>query len=1047
MRTKFNGVLTLLLALFVQISFAQDRTISGNVSDDTGPLPGVTILKKGTTQGTETDFDGNYTIQAKTGDILVFSFVGMKTAERAVAGSNQINVILENDNLLEEVIVVAYGTTTKEAFTGSAQVISVDDIASRPATSPVAAIEGKVTGVQFTSANGAPGSSPGILIRGAGTLNGSTSPLYIVDGVQFDGALSLINQDDIESMTILKDAASAALYGPRAANGVVIITTKSGKQGKLKVGINSQLGVISNAIPNYNTVNPGQYYELMWESYKNTLSGPDVEGQASAGIYSQLGYNPFNVPNDQIVGTDGKLNPNAQFVYQSADWRDAMEKTGIRTNHSINVSGGGEKHHLFFSSSYLDEEGYVINTNFNRVTTRLNADFQLADWVKIGSNINLATTKTNGDLSGGTSSIVNPFNWAIDLAPIYPVYMEDQNGNFVLDSNGNKQFDRGVGNPAYNQLARPYNPDRHGIQELVLNKDIAKQNNYGFKNFVDFKLLDGLNFKVDYSLQFQDYISKNYENHIIGDGAPGGRFQETRYRRTIENINQILSYNKTLDDVHNLELTLGHESMQRNYSQLYGIANTQTATGIYEFANFSAGDNVDGYSSDYRLEGYFSRLNYNFDNKYFLSGSFRRDATSVFSKQARTGYFYSVGAGWIISKENFMKDVSFVNNLKLRGSYGEVGNDNLLNSDGSRDYYIYQALYTIHPNAGTPGIVWTSTGNELLEWENQASWDVALDFTLFNYTIDGAIEYFNKETKGLLFNLPIPLSEGLNQAPQNIGDMVNKGWEVSLNAHLFKNNNFKWDLGLQGTHLENEITSIPSPSIQGTKRWAEGHSRYDYFLYHYAGVDPNNGDALYYMYEPDATTGEQVPVLNADGTHATTNDFQDAQRAYTGDSSIPDLIGSVSNSFSYKGLSLDFLFTFGIGGKVLDRGYAQLMHEGTYGQNLHVDALNAWRNPGDVTNVPRLENGNNDLSVQNSTRFLTDASYLALKNINLSYSLKSHLSDKLGVNDLRFFMSAENLFLLTKREGLNPQYSLSGVQDGNDYSPARVLSFGVNLTF
>ncbi|WP_428742978.1 SusC/RagA family TonB-linked outer membrane protein [Tenacibaculum sp.] len=1047
MRTKFNGVLTLLLVFIVQMAFAQDRTISGNVSDESGPLPGVTILKKGTTKGTETDFDGNYSIQAKTGDVLVFSFVGMKTTERMIGASNQINVVLESDNLLEEVIVVAYGTTTKEAFTGSAQVVSVDDIASRPATSPVAAIEGKVTGVQFTSANGAPGSSPGILIRGAGTLNGSTDPLYIVDGVQFDGALSLLNQDDIESMTILKDASSAALYGPRAANGVVIITTKSGKQGKLKVGINSQMGVISNAIPNYSTVNAGQYYELMWESYKNTLSGPDVEGQASAGIYSQLGYNPFNVSNDQIVGTDGKLNPNAKFMYQSANWRDAMQKTGVRTNHSINVSGGGENHHLFFSTSYLDEEGYVIQTNFNRVTTRLNADFQLADWVKIGANVNLATTKTGGALSGGTSSIVNPFNWTRDLAPIYPVYVEDQNGNFVLDANGNKQYDRGVGNPAYNQLARPYNPDRHGIQELVLNKDIARQNNYGFKNFVDFKLLEGLNFKVDYSLQFQDYISKNYENHIIGDGAPGGRFQETRYRRNIENINQILSYNKTLDDVHNLELTLGHESMKRNYSELYGIANTQTATGIYEFANFSSGDNVDGSSTDYRLEGYFSRLNYNFDNKYFLSGSFRRDATSVFSKKARTGYFYSVGGGWILSKENFMKDVSFVNNLKLRASYGEVGNDNLLNDDLTRNYYISQALYTIHSNAGTPGIVWTSTGNEFLEWENQASWDAALDFTLFNYTIDGSIEYFNKETNGLLFNLPIPLSEGLNQAPQNIGDMVNKGWEVSLNAHLFKNNNFKWDLGLQATHIKNEITSLPSPSVQGTKRWAEGRSRYDYYLYHYAGVDPNNGDALYYMYEPDATTGEQVPVLNPDGTHATTNNYQDAQRAYTGDSSIPDVYGSVSNSFKYKNLSLDFLLTFGIGGKVLDRGYAQLMHEGIYGQNLHVDALNAWRNPGDITDVPRLENGNNNLSVANSTRFLTDASYLSIKNVNLSYSLKNQLSDKLGVNDLRLFMSAENLFLFTKREGLNPQYSLSGVQDGNDYSPARVLSFGVNLTF
>jgi TonB-linked SusC/RagA family outer membrane protein len=1055
MKKKFSRLLMLLMALTVQLSFAQQKTISGTVTDKSGlPLPGATVLVKGTTSGVSTDFDGEFSIQANQGSTLVFSYVGYTTQEIIVGSSSTIDLALEEDTqALEEVVVVAYGTTTKEAFTGSASVVDSEDLALRPATSPIAAIEGKATGVQFIAANGAPGSSPSIVIRGVGTLNGSTDPLYIVDGVQFEGALTLLNQDDIESMTVLKDAASTSLYGNRAANGVIIITTKSGKKGGLRVNVRSQYGLIDNAIPDYETVNPGQYYELMWEGYKNTLSGTNAAAEASATIYNRLGYNPFNVPNDQIVGTDGRLNPNAQFIYQTTDWRDIMERTGTRTNHSFNVAGGGENHSVFFSTSYLKEDGYVIESNFDRVTTRLNGDFQVTDWLEVGGNVNFVTSKSDGPSNTGLTSIVNVFNWALDLGPLYPVYQLDANGNFVLDSSGDRQYDLGTGNLDYNQLSRPYNPDRHGIAELVLNEDIIKQNNYGFRNYANMQIIEGLNFKLDYSLQLQDYIEKNYENQIVGDGAPGGRYQETRFRRTVENFNQLITYNKSFNDIHNFDVTLGHESLKRNYSELNGIANTQTATGISEFDNFAAGDDVGGYSTDYKLEGFFARLNYNYNNKYYLSGSVRRDGSSVFSSDVRWGNFYSAGASWRIDQEGFMDDISFVNRLKLRGSYGEVGNDNLFIDASAttplRNFFISQALYTIHPNAGAPGIVWTSTGNTRLTWENQVSWDVALEFGLFNNVIDGTVEYFNKSTNGLLFNRPIALSEGLNEAPENVGDMSNSGWEISLNSNIINNDNFKWNLGLQATAFKNEITSLLEPADFGTKRWEEGRSRYDYYIYHYAGVDPGNGDALYYMWE-DGTgdlEGKRIPVLNANGTQATTNDWQEAGEAFTGDSSLPDLIGSVSNSFTYKNVSLDFLFVYGIGGKILDRGYATLMHEGEYGTDLHIDALDAWRNPGDITNIPRLENGNPNQSIRNSTRFLTDASYLALRNVNFSYSFKDGVTDKIGFDNLSLFVSAENLFLFSKRKGLNPQYGISGVQDGNDFNPGRVVSIGVNASF
>jgi TonB-linked SusC/RagA family outer membrane protein len=721
----------LLFLLFgaISISYAQKMSISGTVSDDSGVLLGVSVLIKGTSIGTDTDFDGKYNISAAKGDVLVFRSLGYKAVEKTVGTSTVINVTMaEDSNTLEEVVIVAYGTTTKEAFTGSASVVSSKDLELRTVTSPIAAIEGKATGVQFLSASGQPGSSPDIVIRGVGTLNGATSPLYIVDGIQFEGSLSSINQDDIGSMTILKDAASTSLYGSRAANGVVIITTKSGKKGVLQVNASSQFGVISRAIEDYSTVGAGQYYELAWEAYKNTLTGANPAADASASIYNRLGYNPFDVPNDQIVGVDGKLNPNANLIYKSLNWRDLMERTGTRESYSVSIAGGGDNHKVFFSSSYLKEEGYLIESDFDRITTRINADFSPTKWLKIGGNANIALTDSHGPTSGGTGSIVNPFNWAISLAPIYPVYENDASGNIVRDASGQPVYDLGE------TLSRPYNPGRHGIAELILNEDQRKQNTFGFRQYAEFTLMDGLKAKVTYGQDIQDYIEKGYENQIVGDGAPTGRYSEVRFRRTVENFNQLLTYNKTFNDVHNLDVTLGHESYDRNYSELNGIANTQTATGIYEFANFAAGDNVNGFSTDHRLEGYFARLNYNFDSKYYLSASFRRDGTSRFAADSRWGNFYSVGGSWRIDQEKFMEDVSFVDNLKIRASYGEVGNERVGN------FYLYQGLYEILPNAGAPGIFWSAPGNSDLIWENQVSWDVALEFGLFNNLIDGSIE-------------------------------------------------------------------------------------------------------------------------------------------------------------------------------------------------------------------------------------------------------------------------------------------------------------------
>lgn len=1044
---ELKKLLSVFFVLFLGIysSFAQQKTVRGTITtaEDGQPLPGASVIIEGTSRGTQTDFDGNFSIEASSTETLVISYVGFKNLRKKIGSATQFSLALQADSeSLDEVIVTAYGTTTKEAFTGSASVIKSEDLEQRVVTSPIAALEGSTTGVQFISASGQPGSSPSVIIRGVGTLNGSTDPLYIVDGIQFEGGLNSISQSDIESITVLKDAASTALYGSRAANGVVLITTKSGKKGvPARITASSQYGVVNQGVSNYDAVNPGEYYELMWEAYKNSLNVADPAAQASASIFNRLGYNPFNVPNDQIVGTDGKINPNAQVVYQGLDWYDALQRTGSRINNSVSVSAGGENHQVFFSTSHLKEEGYVIQSDFNRLTSRLNGDFTPAKWLTVGGSINLALSKSSGLGGAGTGSIVNAFNWAKDLGSIYPVYQVDSNGNYVLDANGDRLFDLGEGYSEYGIQSRPYNPGRHGIAETIFNDEQTDINNLGMRLYSEFTIIDGLKARLTYGQDVQDYINKSYENAIVGDGAPTGRYGETRFRRTVENFTQLLTYNKSFADVHNVDLTLGHESFDRHYSENNGLATVQTAEGIYEYDNFSTPVSLGGYSSDKRIEGYFARLNYNYDNRYYVSGSVRRDGSSVFNSDVRWGSFYSVGASWRIDQEKFMDNVDFINQLKLRASYGEVGNDDLL------DFYLSQPRYSLTSNAGDPAIFLSDIGNSALTWETIESYDIALEFGLFNNFLDGSFEYYKKNSSDLLYNLPIPLSNGLNEVPQNVGTMYNEGFELALTANLIRTQNLNWSVTAQASTFKNKITDLPSPFVNGSKRWEVGRSRFDFYIYDYAGVDPDNGDALYNMYEGDVNAGERVPVLNADGTQATTNDWDEAGRAYVGEQSIPDLIGSIQNRINYKGLALDFIFTFSQGGKILDNGYAGLMHTGDYGDAYHPDALNAWRNPGDITSVPRLENGNSNQVQTQSTRFLTDASFVALRNVNLSYTFNTDISERLGFENLRLFVAGENLYFNSERNGLNPQYNLAGTGSGNDYNPSRVVSFGVNVSF
>ncbi|SOE20019.1 TonB-linked outer membrane protein, SusC/RagA family [Spirosomataceae bacterium TFI 002] len=1036
-----RSILFLLLLITTQV-FAQ-KTITGKVTDkELGePLVGVSIrINDSSTRGTLTDLDGNYLIAVSAGETLVFSYIGMETTEVVINGQSIVNVEMSTSLVLDEVIVTAFGKSTRDAFSGSADVIGAKELAIRNVTSPISAIEGKATGVQFTSPSGQPGSSPGIVIRGVGTLNGSTDPLIIVDGIQFDGALATLSQDDIESLTVLKDASSTSLYGSRAANGVILITTKSGnRSGGIRVSANAQYGFVAPAVPFYPEVSPGEYYEVMWEALKNSSAGGGDPQFASNNIFNNLAYNPFNVAGDQIVGVDGRLNPNARLLYQGLDWYDVLQQNATRSTYGVNVSGGGKDHSVFFSASYLDEEGFVKTSEFDRLTTRLNAEFNANKWLTLGGSVNLALTNARGPSSAGTGSIVNPFGFAKGIGSIYPVYVNDQQGNIVTDVAGNPVFDNGEGFSEYGINSRPVNQGRHALQELLLNDERDRDNLYGFNFFSDIKFFEGLNLRVQYGRNIDEGLEKEYENNIIGDAQPTGRYSETRFRRQIENINQVLTYFKSFNNTHNFELTAGHESLNRTFSSNNALVIDQTAEGIYEFANFATPVSVGGSTTRRTLEGYFTRLNYNFNNKYYLNVSARRDGSSIFSRDARWGNFYAVGGSWRLDQEDFIKDISWINRLKLRASYGEVGNDLL------GDFFLSQPRYSLTSNAQNPGIYWSDIGNNQLQWETIENYDVAVEYSLFNNLLDGSVEYYRRNSSDLLYNLPIALSNGQNAYPANIGDMYNDGFEFMLTANLMRKKDFSWSLTAMASTQNNKITSLPDPVVVGSQRWIEGRSRYDFWVLHTAGVDAETGDQLYYKYEFDGASGETVPVLD-NGVHATTNDWQDTERAYVNASSVPDILGSFSNSLNYKGFSLDFLFNYGIGGDILDFGYAAMMHSGNYGSSLHPDILNAWRQPGDITDVPRMENGNNNIRTE-SSRFLTDASFMSFRNLNFGYNFGSDVAKKLGMSGLRISVTGENLKLWSKRVGLNPQYELNGTPSGNDFNPARFFTLGINANF
>ncbi len=945
-----------LLVLSIGLVSAQVSKVTGVVvsAEDGEPVIGASVLVVGTNLGTITDIDGKYEIANVPADAkhLRISYVGMETQQVSIKPGMIRTELRSDTEVIDEVVVVAYGTAKKSSFTGSASVVGAKNIEKRAITNATSALEGNTSGVQVTSALGQPGESASVRIRGFGSVNASNAPLYVVDGAVYNGDISNINPSDIESMTVLKDAASTSLYGSSAGNGVILITTKKGSNtsGGTGITLNISQGWSSRAYDDYARVGVYDYYPLQWQMLKNSrISSGDTAEEAalyaSENIIDELKYNPFvGVADTEIVGTDGRLNPAANALKwgDDLDWEDAAYSTGYRQEYNVSYNSSNEKSDSYASVGYLKDNGYMLKTDFERYSGRVNYNVYPVKWFKSGVNLGLVRTNSNysTSTSDNSSGYSNLSRFIRTMAPIYPVHKHDLETGEYLDAENNSTTDPSQYTYDY-EGARISSNGRDAIAETLWNEREISNMNTTARVYATIMPIEGLSLTVNYALENTDLRRKVYENPLVGDGTSGpGRLNLLTTRTLTQTFNQLINYNKSFGN-HTFDILLGHENYEYKYEYEYAMKIGEVISGIYDFENFTSINELSSYTNRYRKEGYFGRLNYDYADKYYASISYRHDGSSRFSKDNRWGNFWSFGASWRISEEDFMKDISWLSNLKLRASYGQTGNDAILDADDDASYYPYQLLYTLGVNnASEAGIYLSSLVDTNLKWETQVSADVAIEFGLFDNRLTGSLEYFTKQSKDLLFDTSIPLSNGVSSIVQNIGKVKNNGVEFDLNYQLLRRNDWTFSIGVNGTHIKNKVTQLPAGNengiVTGSKKYMVGHSIYEFWLRQWYGVNPENGDGLYYLdtdayNEADGTLSESVKstLVTIDGKQLT-NSYRYAKYDYSG-SAIPKLYGGFNFNLGYKDFELSAVFSYSLGGKVLDLTYANLMATDEFG--------------------------------------------------------------------------------------------------------------------
>ena len=1005
---------------------------------------------------------------------LQVSYIGMETQEVAIQPRMRI-VMRTNAEVLDEVMVVAFGTAKKSAFTGSAAVVSNEELSKRITTNVSDALVGSVPGLQMRGGSGAPGSSGGnISIRGIASMYAATDPLVIVDGAPYTSSLSNIPQSDIESISVLKDAASAALYGARGAAGVIIITTKKGKTQDAVVSVDAKWGVNTRAVQDYDVItDPGQYYE----AYYSQLYNYSFYGQGNSAAYanqwanqqliSQLAYNVFTVPDgEQLIGTNGKLNPNAtlgrSYEYNGTtyyltpdDWQDLAYRSALRQEYNVSVNGGNDRSSFYASIGYLNDEGIIENSDFKRLSARIKADYQAKKWLKVGANIGFihSDQKSTPGLSTDANS-TNIMYYTSMIAPIYPAFVRvvDENGNVVIrkDQYGHNSYD--YGSSSYGGLTRPFLGTGNPLGANQYDEETTEGNQLNGTFTADLTFTDFLKANITSTVIWGQTNYSDFSNMFEGPSAStGGNIVKESTSAVRTNNVQTLTYFDTFDK-HNVNVMIGHEYYKTTTKFLDGSARGGFSPDIPEINAFGEVSDAHSYKSQYNVEGYFASAQYNYDEKYFGSASYRRDASSYFAKENRWGSFWSVGAAWLISKENFMESTkSWLDMLKVKFSVGQQGNDNI-------GAWAYTDLYNLSASNGSMSPVFYRMGNPNITWETTTNYNVGLEFSLWGGRLSGNIDYYTKKTSDLLFWLSIPESGGSRGYYGNMGDIRNNGVELSLTGAIIRNKNVDWTVTANLSHNKTKILSLPESKTAGVGGFIETNSLgfgqnwyevsqplYNLICVEYAGVN-EQGEATYWVDE-ELNGATDRPGKN----HSYTTTDPNVATKYAQGSTLPKVYGGFTTSVRLWDFDASLSFDYQIGGKLIDSQYASLMapseDAGDAGRAIHKDYIKSWSPNNTSSDIPRWMYSDPYTVFTQSTRFLTSASYLNFQSFTLGYTLPKRITDKLQMGKIRVYAAGENLCFWSARKGFDPRYSYDGVQSMAVYSPSRNISGGIQLTF
>jgi len=1045
-------LIVIALCIGANLLFAQTKQITGKVisADDGLPIPGVSVAIKGTTTGTITNVEGVFNLTVPENETLVFSFVGMKKVEAPITSQTVYNVSMQPEIIgVGEVMVVAYGTAKKESFTGSAEVISNDVLEKRPVANISKALEGQVSGVQTTSGSGQPGEGANIVIRGFGSINSSNNPLYVVDGVPFDGNLNAINPGDIESMTVLKDASAGALYGSRGANGVVVITTKKGKAENLSVEFKASFGLSKRAIKPYETLSTPDFIEATFQGFKNNLiytSGvhPDLAGQMAieamkggSGIFgANEMYNPYNMPVSELIDQEtGRVNPSANLLYEW-DWlNEITNDNATRQEYQLYLNGGSDKSKTFASIAYLKDEGLLKTTNFERISGRIGAELEPKEWLSYGGNVNFSKTESYYLGSEGSDNS-NVWYSAQFMAPVYPVYVQDEQGNPILSETGEKQFDYGKtrpsgANPNWNPVATLFEDAYETTADNLSGRFHLNLLGAGINNAVG-----GLSLTTNIGFDYVNTNQTTYWNPDFGNAATTGGLLDLVNNRSLSyTMNELIRYEKDFGK-HSINVLAGHEFYKLVINELQGQKTGFPYSGIKELAPGSTTSLLTSFEDNYAIESFLSNLTYDYIDRYYLSASFRTDGSSRFNKDYRWGKFWSVGASWRVSEESFMQGLTFVDNLKLKASYGKQGNDKI------GTYYGWQSLYNLDwANANLNGALLSSLENTSIKWEENNNFNGGIEGTLWS-RVEFGLEYYQRRTVDMLMEKPMATSLGFDSYWANVGEMLNSGLEFTTKLNVVNSTDFNWNANLNLTTLKNEIVELDGETdqiVNGNIIQRKGEELNSYYLAQSAGVDITTGAQLYWVYDRDENGDPGVPYIS--------DDFQKAsQSKKISGSRIPDFYGAFGSSIIiYKNFDLSFMTTFSVGGEVYESVYGNLMNPIYIGSNYAANVERAWRKPGDVTDIPRIQNGTG-FSRPFTDSQIIDASFFAIKNITFGYTLPKNLLQRVGIESARAYVAFDNVALFSYLDGMNPQHNFTGSTDFS-YTPVRTNLLGIELKF